>query len=183
MPTARELRAMAARRGVAPSQIAQDRRSPSEAPEIGSRPSAAPTRGNHGAPSPLILTLPLPPNLANARMHWRTKDRERRRYFADCDYRQALGVIHAPPAEPFAFAELWALIVSPRKMDADNRMARVKWCVDWFVTRGYLAGDSDDYVRWKGVPAQRVIDRRRYVGEPHVTFTIAPQAPAPGGGG
>jgi hypothetical protein len=107
-------------------------------------------------------------------MHWRTKDRERRNYFDLCDYRQGVGVIPAPPSEPLPFAELFASIVSMRRMDPDNRMARVKWSVDWLVTRGYLAGDSDEYVRWAGVPIQSVVDRRRFVGEPHVTFTLTP---------
>jgi hypothetical protein len=131
----------------------------------------------NGATATLTLTLPLPPNMANGRGHWRKKDRERKAYLAACDARQAAGLVPPPPAVPLPWAELHAAMVMWAFMDCDNAIARLKWAVDWLVTRGYLEGDSRKHLAWT-LPHQRPSHKD----EPSVTFTLRP-APAGGVGG
>jgi hypothetical protein len=122
--------------------------------------------------SEMTLTLPLPINLGNSRLHWRTKDRKRKEYIETCDEWQNASVIPAPPAQPPARVRLYAVITNWALMDDDNAMARVKWSVDWLVTRGYLAGDSRKHIRWVGLPDQ-IVNRKAAAS---VTFTITEAA-------
>ena len=124
--------------------------------------------------SHLTLTLPLPPNMANGRMHWRAKERARNAYVELCDWWRATRVMSPSktlytPEQPLTGVTLSAVIALWNPMDDDNCMARLKWSVDWLVSRKFLAGDSRKHVRWAGIPEQR-IDRS---GKPHsVTITI-----------
>jgi hypothetical protein len=119
--------------------------------------------------SEMTLTLPLPPNMANGRMHWRTKDRKRRAYLEACDY--TLGLPRAP-RQPLTSVTLYALMVVWALHDDDNALARLKWAVDWLVTRGYIAGDSRKHIRWVGLPDQ-IVNRKEAAS---VTFTITEAA-------
>jgi hypothetical protein len=101
----------------------------------------------------LVLTLPMPLNLANARLHWRAKDRERDAYFTHCDALQARNAVPAPPAVPLVRATIAAAMVLGGHMDDDNAMARLKWPVDWLRTRGYIADDRRKNLRWTGFPS------------------------------
>ena len=129
---------------------------------------------------PMTLTLPLPPNMANGRMHWRVKDKKRKAYFALCDHMLAARVIEAaPPSAPIDGALIAAEMTLANAMDDDNALARLKWPVDWLVTRGYLAGDSRKHLTWTGLPEQRVSRKEPAVGT--FVITIA-RPPRPGVG-
>lgn len=106
----------------------------------------------------MILTLPIPPNIANARMHWTAKHRARRAYRDACT---ALWVARKIPRanKPLAFAEVSAHLYVWSLMDDDNAMARMKFALDWCVHAGYLMGDSRKHLRWEHVPNQTV-DRK-----------------------
>lgn len=110
------------------------------------------------------LTLPLPPNIANGRMHWRTKDRKRQAYMTHCyifgmDTRPAVLNAAGKPELPFPKALIAVKVYLVQKMDADNLMARLKWPIDWLVSDGWIADDGPDYLEWVGMPTQ-AIDRK-----------------------
>jgi hypothetical protein len=119
------------------------------------------------------ITLPLPPNMANARRHWRVTLRDKKAYWLRCD------IFAAPEWED---GEAWILrkgqrysisatLYMPRAMDDDNALHRCKWSLDWLVANVYLPGDSRKHITWDGMPEQ-VIERE----EPRVEFTIKPIA-------
>jgi hypothetical protein len=86
-----------------------------------------------------VFLLPLPENLANARLHWRAKDEARQAYFAACDALQARGDVPAPPPVAFPKVRVGVEMIVGGAMDEDNSVARTKWCWDWLKTRGYIA--------------------------------------------
>jgi hypothetical protein len=138
------------------------------------------TPANRATIAQATLTLPLPPNLANGRGHWRKKHRERREYFAACDQRQGAGLVPAPPAVALAHAWITAVITHTHWSDDDNAMARLKWSVDWLKTRGYIADDSRKCLTWTGLPHQHIT--RQFEPGVQITLTVRP-APAGGPGG
>ena len=99
--------------------------------------------------------LPLPPNLANGRMHWAAKNRKRRVYMLTC----RAWKIPRRPVEPLTRARIRATLFVFNRMDRDNLTARLKWPVDFLVQRGYILDDSEDVLEWAGLPSQQ-IDRR-----------------------
>ena len=99
------------------------------------------------------ITLPLPPNRANSRWHWRTEKRKRDAYFLRC----LVGVTKRP-IRPFERARLKATFHMHQLMDIDNLMARMKWPVDWLVRTGFIMDDSHKVLEWE-LPRQRV-DRK-----------------------
>src|SRR5688500_14519448 len=91
------------------------------------------------------ITLPLPPNLANSRMHWRVKHNKRKAYFESCGMSYALNPQHNyfwTATRPPDRAKVRATIYCGGMMDTDNALARLKWPVDWMVTHGLLVGDK-----------------------------------------
>lgn len=108
----------------------------------------------------MTFVFPLPPNLANARMHWRVKDRERKSYYAKLDVMQMWKDFPAPPRTPLNRASIRATLFCWNKGDTGNVMNRMKWIEDWLVTRGYLVDDSEKHLKWEGFPTQQ-IDRKR----------------------
>lgn len=108
----------------------------------------------------LTLTMPMPVNRGNARMHWRPTLRAKKHYFADCDQRQLIGMIPPPPPTPFGRCVLNATMVLGQAMDDDNAMARLKYALDWIRTRGYVRDDSRRVIQWAGFPRQ-IVDRTR----------------------
>lgn len=107
------------------------------------------------------LTLPLPPNIANARMHWRVKLKAKKAYWQACSNAVLLGGVKmsAPPTPPER-ARITATMYVHQYMDADNAMARLKFTTDWLVGNGYIADDSRKHLEYAGLPEQ-VIDRKR----------------------
>lgn len=104
--------------------------------------------------APLIFALPLPLNIANARLHWRVKNNAKQAYFADLDALQAAKILPAPPPQPWTKARIASDMFVGNRMDADNAMARHKWPLDWLQTRGYIANDKD--LEWAALPAQTI---------------------------
>lgn len=120
------------------------------------------------------LVLPLPPNRANARLHWRAVHRAKTIYWQRCDNVQLLGehgifICPPPPKAPFQSALLAATLYLHQLMDEDNALSRTKWLGDWLVTRRYLVDDTRDRVRWAAIPDQ-IVDRKN----PRISLTIVP---------
>lgn len=118
----------------------------------------------------MILTfrLPLPPNLANARMHHMVKHRAKVAYWRHLDILQSGGILPPPPKEPMAKATITATLTLGNAMDDDNAMSRTKWCQDWLKTRGYIVDDSRKHLKWGGIPKQRISRRN----EPCLELTL-----------
>jgi hypothetical protein len=100
------------------------------------------------------LELPLPVNVANARLHWRSKDTLRQAYFAHCDTLLRAGVEALPPVVPTAYAAIRIELHCKREMDTDNAVARFKWAGDWLQERGYIQSDKPARLRWDAMPTQ-----------------------------
>lgn len=122
----------------------------------------------------LTLTAPLPPNIANNRMHWRTKLKAKKRYWGSLNTLSLIGRI---PISPLASrtqtgpTRIAATLYVHNLMDDDNAMARVKWLLDWLVANDYLPGDARKNIQWAGMPEQ-VIDRKN----PRIELTLTPIA-------
>ena len=122
------------------------------------------------------LTLPLPPNRANAREHWRVTHRKKKVYYGTMDgvmvgampdgtkitlVRTAPhGALRPRLTQPeqrrmhlAATFYVWA------KMDQGNAVARLKWIEDALVHFGLLKDDSEEWLGLE-IPKQ-VIDRKR----------------------
>lgn len=124
--------------------------------------------------APLVLTLPLPPNMANSRWHWRVKENKRQAYFETLDILVAMRRLPAAPPETPRRATIGAAMVVGGLHDADNALARLKWACDWLVRRGYLHDDNPKCLTWDGLPTQEVSRKKPAT----VTLTITPLAGA-----
>lgn len=112
------------------------------------RPKKAPT---------LTLEVPMPPNIANGRQHWRVKLNAKHAYYNALDMLQAAGKIPAPPSKPIARAKIDAVMHLANRMDTGNAMHRAeKWPCDWLKTRGYIVDDSPAHLEWLSFPEQHV---------------------------
>ena len=101
----------------------------------------------------LKITLPLPPNMANSRTHWRKKNRQQRDYSLLCYVWSS-----DRPAAPFSKATISAMVYTWSPMDMDNLMARLKWPVDFLVSAGWLVDDNPDVLTW--VMPRQAVDRK-----------------------
>lgn len=117
----------------------------------------------------LTLVLPMPENIANARMHWRVKHKAKKDYFEMCDDRQRVGLIVAPPRLKIGRADVRSVMYLGSHMDADNAMARHKWPLDWLQSRGYIVNDK--HLTWTTLPAQFVKRDGKYRIELTITET------------
>lgn len=104
------------------------------------------------------LTFPLPPNLANRRMHWAYRHR------LHGDWKLAAVALERKlrrkdrPDEPHEKITISATLYVHQRMDLDNAVARLKWCIDMLVMCGIVVDDGPDHVTYTGMPDQ-VIDR------------------------
>lgn len=109
------------------------------------------------------ITLPLPPNMANGRFHWRVKNNKRKAYFEACDIasiilnRDYVEAVSLPL--PIMRARIKAVVYCGGEMDTDNCLARLKWPVDWLVKRHYLKGDKPSQLEWDW-PIKQIVDRK-----------------------
>ena len=102
------------------------------------------------------LTLPLPLNLGNARLHWAEKNRKMNAYFDLC----LVTVKVKRPTVPLPRADISATLYVWNLMDeGDNMRTRLKWPLDFLVQRGFIADDSPRTLTWGEVSQE--IDRRR----------------------
>jgi hypothetical protein len=117
---------------------------------------------------PIRLTLPLPPNIANQRKHWRAKQRQKTEYWEDLSIRYHMREIPRPPwPQPPARARIAVKLYVWNWMDQDNAMARLKWILDWLQAWDYIADDAPHALEWAGMPDQE-IDRK----DPRVEVTV-----------
>jgi hypothetical protein len=105
------------------------------------------------------LVLPLPLNLANSRMHWRVKQREKRDYWEKLDLLFYAKQLPPPPRKAPLKARIHATLYLHSPMDDGNAMNRMKWIEDWLKAWGYITDDSKKHLEWMGFPEQ-VIDRK-----------------------
>lgn len=119
----------------------------------------------------LLLTLPLPPNMANgtlAKAHWATKRRAQQRYAAEAlvalqNQRKAWRGAHRPPHDrPI---RVTATLYLYHRMDQDNLAARLKWALDALVRAGVLADDDPAHL---ALTVRQVVDRA----DQRVEFTM-----------
>lgn len=129
------------------------------APRVTPRASGTGRREQTASSREVTLVLPLPPNLANSRMHWRVKEKHRKEYDFACTIASARRSFPDLPATPWPSATVRAVLTMYAAMDDDNAMARCKWALDWCVRRGYLLDDKRKVLRWEGLPEQ-VITRK-----------------------
>lgn len=120
--------------------------------------------------APLRFVVPMPPNIANARLHWRAKNRKRTEFFDRCDWLMAAKILPAPPEKPFRRVAVEAVLHLGAAMDHDNAFSRLKWPMDWLVRRGYLVDDRASNVRWDGMPQQVVKRNQDY----RIELTLTP---------
>ena len=106
--------------------------------------------------NPLVFAFPMPPNLANSRMHWRVKHNAKVAYWETLDTLVLLKRLPKPPTQRIKNATMTGHLVLFNPMDDDNAMARAKWAQDWLVARKYLTGDSRKCLRWSALPTQEV---------------------------
>ena len=99
------------------------------------------------------ITLPLPPNMANGRMHWAAKHRKQQAYKLRCTATHP-----ARPEKPVVPAIVSARLYVWNLMDDDGAVARLKWPLDWLVEREILANDDPKSMRLGEVT--QVIDRK-----------------------
>ena len=102
------------------------------------------------------LTLPLPLNLGNARLHHYEKNRKMNAYYDLC-----LATVRVKrPTFPLLRANISATLYVWNLMDeGDNMRFRLKWPLDWLVQRGFIEDDSPRTLVWGTVTQE--IDRRR----------------------
>jgi hypothetical protein len=112
------------------------------------------------------LVLPLPPNAANLRRHWRVALKEKKAYWRTLNMLAAAARFPVPPA-PFDPARISAHLFVWNPMDDDNAMHRMKVVLDW-LKGPYIVDDSRKHLQWAGVPEQ-TIDRRN----PRVEVTVS----------
>lgn len=113
----------------------------------------------------------MPPNIANARMHWIAKHRARKAYFHNCDCYQEIGFIRPPPPDPISRVSLGSTLYLGNYMDDDNALARIKWAADWLKRRGYIVDDKRPHCQFT-IPAQVVKRGQQY----KLVITLTPLA-------
>ena len=125
------------------------------------------------------ITLPLPPNRANAREHWRVTHKKKKDYYAKAELAlrgQCAWVMNMATGEPRVRAErpcskrmrLDATLYVGAKMDRGNLVARLKWLEDALVNYGLLVDDNEEWLDLQ-MPTQ-VIDRKN----PRVVIELVP---------
>lgn len=144
--------------------------------------------------------LPMPPNIANGRMHWHEVHRRRKLYYQRLDLllvtamqsarnrarltgfpgstmwdkvNEAGGYMVPPlPDEPMEQARLTVHMTLGSPMDEDNAVARCKWAIDWVHTRGYMRDDAQKHLQWTAFPEQTIARKKPSV--LRLTFTPLP---------
>ena len=108
------------------------------------------------------IILPLPPNRANAREHWRVTHRKKKAYHQKAFVAIHNQVGHSNPGfhslKPCR-VHLTATLYVWNKGDADNATSRIKWCLDSLVNYGLLVDDNEKWLDFTEIPKQ-VVDRK-----------------------
>jgi hypothetical protein len=97
-------------------------------------------------------------------MHWTAKHRAKKEYWGYLDAAVTVKRLPRAPKRPYTKARLDAELHHTHDTDNDNREARLKYALDWLVSRGYVADDSDRCLERTGlvraVPCKRVAERK-----------------------
>lgn len=101
----------------------------------------------------------MPPNRGNQRGRTRYINFQKKRYWKDLDRLRNDGTLPDPPEVPWEKSGYTVTFYGWSYMDDDNAIARVKWILDWLVSRDYIVDDSRKHCRLLEVPEQ-VIDRQ-----------------------
>lgn len=109
----------------------------------------------------LKVVLPLPPNRANDRSHWRKVHREKKAYYELATFQLLLQSDYGRRvrAEGGDYFNVTATLYVKAKMDDDNAVARLKWPLDTLVNNGLLFSDKRPWCTLTGIPEQQ-IDRK-----------------------
>jgi hypothetical protein len=103
----------------------------------------------------MTFVLPVPPDVGNARGHWRGREAAKRAYWmrcaACCPPRK-----FPKPDKPWPRVRVQADLYLWNEMDEDNAMARLKLAVDWLVVSGYIENDRRKNIEWVGLPSQEI---------------------------
>ena len=107
---------------------------------------------------PETITLPLPPNRANARGHWAQIHKERTQYQRKCLplIYKTFGPIKPSPKYRHVRISMHFYVWSLN--DWDNLIARAKWAWDELVKTNIIADDSPKYVDLGDV--KQTVDRK-----------------------
>lgn len=103
----------------------------------------------------ISLALPEPPNLANARWHWRKKNRLRKGYIEEAWYMAIRQ--HRPPKQPPERVRIRAHLRLWNLRDDDNLTASLKWPIDALSGR-YFVDDDPAHMEIESVTQE--INRR-----------------------
>lgn len=121
-----------------------------------------------------VLALPLPTNLANSRMHWRTKDLARQEYFSQCDALASSGLLPLPETNYGIIpnrVEISSVLYTARVHDWDNLTSRQKWAIDWLNRNGYMVDDNPEHCELL-MPKQ--MKAGKLTGPPRIEFVVKP---------
>ena len=83
------------------------------------------------------FVLPLPPNRANSRWHWREESRRKNTF-----YLMSTALYPRLPAQRLERCDISCDLYVWSVMDHDNLVGRCKWVLDWLQAREYIASDS-----------------------------------------
>ena len=109
----------------------------------------------------IVVTFPMPVNLANARMHWAKKLRHHHEWKTRAVVgERALRGRHRPMQRVRVSALMY---VGGGRMDDDNATARLKWCLDLLKERGLIVDDARPHLTLTGIPEQRQGTPKRVV--------------------
>lgn len=105
----------------------------------------------------ITLNLPEPPNIANARWHWRVKAKRKKQFMESV-------IAHArnsarPPADPHEKVSVKAHFRLYAKRDRDNLVASLKWVLDALEGIYYVSDDSDHLAL--EMPTQEILRKNR----------------------
>lgn len=121
----------------------------------------------------ITIVLPLPPNLNNLRLHWRTRLKAKKDYMYMCE----LGACQflAPVSWPVApeKVQISAHFVLGGRSDIDNLFGRLKFPLDFLVRSHILKDDGPKHLEWVGIPTQEVTHKKPY----SLTLTLTPIDP------
>lgn len=104
------------------------------------------------------LVLPLPPNKANARQHWRVALRAKKDYWNACTLLAMQRGFPKPPPQPMQHVVIKPTLYVWALNDHDNAVARLKPLLDWLQGHGYIANDSPKHCKLE-MPDQ-IVDRK-----------------------